>query len=320
MKLAFILFVMLAELAAIAAGPPLLDFCQPYNGSATEVIWKAPSNGLPATVRAFKVVPTRYAPDAISNLLQLAGLNEQNRERQTQAGVLQGKDVLTFGNVEGTRHLDIIPSEGTIAFTHIGVIVTAAKEAVTGVPGTNEALQKAFSFLPILGIAKSEVATNLPGKPIPYTLLEETEFRKNKAAGIFVTNVVGRGVTLYRQIDGIPVWGTAGVFALFGNEGRLANLAVTWRRIEPRGVCRVPTAGEFTARVRSGGALIRKAEAGASFKRLTIEKVDLYYWESDGSEHQTGIYPFTVLETVTDRAGEGAHLQLFVPLSFRVSR
>jgi hypothetical protein len=315
MKLALILFAVTAELAAIAAGPPLLDFCEPYNGSTTEVVWKAPSNGVPTTARIFHVVPTRYSPETISNLLWLGGLAEKNKIRPTQDGVFAGKGVLTYGDEERTRHLDIIPSEGTVALTRVGVIVAPTKEAVKGVPGTNEAVHAAFDLLPMLGISKSEVATNIPGKPIPYTFLDQTAFHKNKATGKVESNVVSRGVSLCRQIDGIPVWGDAGVFALFGNEGKIANVTATWRSIQPRGVCQIPTAAEFVARIKSGASLIRKNQIRAPFKKLTIDRVELFYWESDGSEHQSSIYPFAVLEAATDQQGENAQVQLFVLLT-----
>lgn len=315
MRFILLLFSSVAVPAAIAAGPPLRDFCEPYSGSATEVVWKAPSNGIPKVVKVFKVVPTRYSPETISNFLQLAGLTKENKMRLTEEGVLAGKGALTFENAERTRHLDIIPSEGTIAVTRVGVIVAPAKEAVKGVPGTNEALRASFALLPMLGISKSEIATNMPGKPIPYTFLVQTDFHKDKSTGKVATNVVSVGVSLYRQIDGIPVWGDAGVFALFGNEEKLANLTVTWRSIEPRSLCPVPTAAEFAARIKSGGTLIRKDQIKAPFKRLTIEKVELCYWENDGSKHQNSIYPFAVLEAATDQQGGNAHVQLFVLLT-----
>ena len=101
----------------------------------------------------------------------------------------------------------------------------------------------------------------------------------------------------------------------FGNEGKLANLESTWHAVKPDKDCPVPNASEFVNRIRSGRALIRNEQAEATYKKLTIEKVQLYYWESDGSERQERIYPFAVLETKTDQPGENARVQLFVSLT-----
>jgi hypothetical protein len=314
MRLAIILLAQFAVLAANAASLQLAEFCQPFSGASNEIIWKASTRGIPPTVKIFKVVPTTYSPVMVSNLLQLADLTEQNRKRTIQSGVLGGKNVLTYENREGTRHLDLIPSEGTIALHKAGVIA-GPKEVVIGVPDTNGAVAKVFDLLPLLGINKTEIATNMPGKPIPYTFLEQTDFHKDKATGKVVSNVISRGVSFYRQIDGIPVWGVAGIFAHFGNESKLSDLSVTWRMVKLREECPVPTSADFTARIRSGRALIRKEQAELAFKRLTISKVILYYWESDASKQQSAIYPFAVLEAKTDLQGENSEVQLFVPFA-----
>lgn len=314
MKLGAFLLVQYMGLTAFAASLSLAKFCQPLNGGSSEVVWEAPTNGIPTTVNIFQVIPTVYSSTTISNLLQLADLTQKDGRRSTQSGVLAGRNVSTYENKEGTRHLDVIPSEGTIALHKAGMIA-GPKEAVSGVPDTNAAVRLAFDLLPFLGISKSEIATSLPDKPIPYTFLEESDIHKDKASGQVVSSVISRGVSLNRQIDNIPVWGVAGVFAHFGNEGKLADLTVTWRTIKPRGIRQVPTAADFITRIKSGRVLIRSEQAGFGYKKLTIKKVLLYYWENDASEHQSAIFPFAVLEAKTDLQGENSEVQLFVPFA-----
>ena len=299
-------------LAAFAAGLPFVTFCQPFNNSSIEVAWNVSTNRIPSTVKFFKVISTTYSATAISNLMQIAGLTDKNKKHVTQAGTLGGKDVLTYATKDETRHLDIIASEGMIALHRAG-IVAGPKETVTGVPGTNVIVEKLFQLLPILDIEKSEVARDIPGKPIPYTFVENADIHKDKATGKIVTNIVSRGVSFSRQIDGIPVWGPAGVYAEFGNDGKVAELTATWRSIKPRATSAVPTAKDFVALIRTGKTLIRDEQAGFTYRKFVVEDVQLYYWENGGSEHQSSIVPFAVLNVATDLPGENANVLLFVP-------
>lgn len=297
---------------AFAAGPPLNNFCAPFDGGNCEVKWEATLDTLPAAVQIFKVVPTKFAPATVSNLLQLADLTEKNKKRPPRGGVFEDKGILCFGNREETRHLLLLPAQGYIVL-HKGGITAGPKDEVAGVPEIREAVHLALGLLSQIGIPKSEIATNQQSG-LPVSLMETTDFYKDKATGQIISNVTSRGVSLTRQIDGIPVWGSAGAFAHFGNEGRLAELNVTWRTIEPLKPCAVPTASEFLNAIKAGKTLIRDGERN-NFKKLTISKVRLYYWESSGSERQNYIYPFAVLDAKTGLEGEDSKVELFLPFA-----
>jgi hypothetical protein len=313
MRLTTILLAPVLVSAAFAAELPFQNFCDPFNGKDCEVIWAAPTN-LPASVKIFAVVPTKFSPNTISNLLQIAELTPKNKTRSTQDGVLGGKDVLVYANKKDTRHLDIIPSQGTIGLGIEGTIAQIPKEIPLGVPDDKEALRLALDILKQIGINQSELATNANGKIQP-TYSEESVLHKDKPSGLLVTNVVSREIDLRRQIDGLPVWGTAGISMKFGNEGKLAYLSAVWRAIKPDKDCLVPDAAGFTSRIKSGRVLIRSEQANATYKKLTVTKASLYYWESSGSEPQTYIYPFAVLEAKTDLQRENSNVQLFVPFT-----
>ena len=311
MKLTTFVVAQAAASAAFAAPLPLGDFCEPFDGARIEVVWAAPTSAIPKAVRLFKVVPTRFSSETVSNALGLAGLKLEDKKRPNQVGVLAGKGVLTFENREGTRHLDIVPAEGTIAFTKREAIA-GPKEAVVNVPNTNEAIRRLVGLLPKLGIPKSEIVADATGEAVPYSMFEQTDFHRDKATAKVITNVISRAVSLSRQIDGIPVWGAAGAFAHFGNEGELANLSVTWRAIQPSDECSVPSPSNFVAIIRAGRSLIRNEQAGERYTKITIRKVQLYYWENDGSTHQSKVYPFAVLESEAGIEGALTNIQLFV--------
>jgi hypothetical protein len=100
----------------------------------------------------------------------------------------------------------------------------------------------------------------------------------------------------------------------FGNEGKLASLNWTWRAVKQVGECAVPNAAGFVSRVKSGRTFIYQEQAAQPIHRLTIKKVQLYYWENEGAKPQTMIYPFAVLEAETDLPGKDSQTRLYVPL------
>lgn len=311
----FLIAIMQAvALTAFAAEPPLRDFCEPFKGEACEVVWEAPTNQIPVSVKLLKVVPTKFSSNTVSNLLQMAGLTQKDKKRLPRDGVLGEKDVLTYANKEDTRHVDIIPSQGTIGLTKDRPFAKIPKEMPVGVPDDKQALNLALEILKQIGISQSELATDSNGKP-HLTFSEGSVLHKDKSSGQVVTNVVDRAIMLSRQIDGIPFWGTGGISMKFGNEGQLAHLEATCRAIKPDKDCPVPDAAGFTRRIKLGRALIRKEQSNAAYKKLTITKASLYYWESSGSEPQNQIYPFAVLEAKTDQQGEDSNVQLFVPFA-----
>jgi hypothetical protein len=310
MKLLIIVAFQVAALAAFAAGPPLQEFSTPFNGKDCEIIWSA-TNQLPRSVKIFRVVPTKFSPSTISNLLQIAELKPDQRKRVDQDGVFAGKDVQFFADRKETRQLNLVPSQGFIVISKDGTEAKIPKEMPIGVPDSKEALRLTLQILEKIGIRQSDLTTNAAGKFLGSSS-EASVMHKDKSSGQLFTNIVQRDMSLNRQIEGIPVRGGAGIQAKFGNEGKLAYLSVVWRTVSPDKDCPVPDAAGFIDYVKSGRTLIRNEQANATFKKIVVTNVSFYYWESAGSEPQTRIYPFAVLEAQTDKPGENSNIQLFV--------
>lgn len=308
-----ILALQVVALATFAASPPLTDFCRPFAGKSCVISWEA-TNQLPSAAKVWRVVPTNFSDNTVSNLLQIAGLTLKDRKHSSQDGVFGGKDVLTYANREDTRHLDIIPSQGTIGLGITGVIAEIPKQLPKGVPDGKEALQLTLNLAEKIGISRAELTTNADGT-IRSTLLEGSVLHKDKSSGQIITNITDREIDLSRQIEGIAVLGNVGIAAKFGNENKLSYLSVTWRAIKPDKDCKVPNAAEFVDYLKSGRAWIRNEQSRANYQKITIEKVSLYYWENSGSEPQSYIYPFAVLDAKTDQVGDNANVQLFVPFA-----
>ena len=297
----------------LAAGLPFEDYCSRFNGKDCEVVWSAATN-FPASLKSFAVVPTKFSPATVSNLLQIAELKSNQRKRVVQTGVFAGPDVRFFANREESRQLNLIPSQGFIVVSKDGNIAQIPKNMPVGVPDGNAALQLAVDILEKIGISRSELATNSEGK-IHSIVSQGSVLHKDKGSGQILTNIIQCEVELSRQIGGIHVSGGGGISMKFGNEGRLAYMSIVRRSIQPDKDCPVPDVAEFISRIKSGRSFIRNGQESVTIKKLTVTKASLYYWENSGSEPQSHINPFTVLEAKTDLQGENSNVVLYLPLA-----
>ena len=309
MKPRLVCFLMVV-LPVLADGQPLQQFSERFECRPECNITWAATNRLPAKVKTFKVVPTAFSPETISNLLQFASLTPKNRKSPVQSGVFMGKDVSAFGNREETRSLEIVPSQGFVVLVNREVIA-GARQASEGVPERKNVLKHALEQLHAIGVNQTEIATNTFGKIEPRTLSEETEIFKDKTSGTVVTNVLARWVWLNRQIEGITVSGEGGILFKFGNFGKISELRWTWRKIEPFKELPVPNPDELVKLIKSGKTMVRTGTS-QPFMSLTITNASLFYWENSGSEPQKYIYPFAVLNAKTDREGEASSVDIFV--------
>ena len=302
-----------AVLAAFGAGPPLGSFFRPFDGKDSQVTWEAPTN-FPSSVKTFAVVPTKFSPETISNLLELAGLTPQNKRRPVQQGVFLGKDVQTYANRDDSQHVDIVPSQGFLALNRDGVFAALPKQKPVGVPNDQQAAALAVKLAENLGLNPSELKAH-DGQPLPVDVSEGMVLQKDKASGRLVTNIISRTVGINRRIEGIPVAGMAGISMKFGNEGKLASLSWVWRSIKPAGVCAVPSAAEFISRIKSGRAFIHPEHEGKPLPKLAIKQVQLYYWENEGSNPQKMIYPYAILKAENRQSNVTSALEIFVPFA-----
>jgi hypothetical protein len=305
-----LILMQLVAVAAYAAGPPLNDFASPFDGKDCEVIWQAATN-YPTVVKVFAVVPTKFGDETVSNLLEMAELKPHQRKRVDQSGVFAGADVRFFADRKETRQVNLIPSQGFIVLNRDGTEARIPKEKPVSVPTDKEAFNLATNFLRRLGYEPSQLVPMLGGECAPSSS-EAIVLSKDKGSGQMATNIVSRTIHLCRQLDGIPVTGGAGVEMKFGNEGKLGHLSIVWRSVKPERDYPVPNAGGFISRIKSGRTLIYETQAGKPYRKFTIKKVLLYYWESEGSQFQTTIYPFAVLEAETDLPAEDSKARLFV--------
>ena len=104
----------LGSILAVAAQPSLQDMGIPFGGKNVEVLWEAPTNHLPRALSVFKVLPTLFSPQVVSNMLNLAGLREPQKAQAQFASVSQGKDAF-FTEPETKKYLSFSPARAAKA-------------------------------------------------------------------------------------------------------------------------------------------------------------------------------------------------------------
>jgi hypothetical protein len=306
------LVMILAGPAAFAAGPPFSDFCVPFVASDCEIVWKAETAALPASVKVYQVTPREFGPPVVSNLLALVELKASDRKQPPTQGVFRQRGVLAFGTRDDMRNATVVPSQGFLSAVNYQA-VAGPRESPTAVPGDGEAVERARALVPLLGLDARELMSSKSNALPAVEFSESAVMKRDKTTRIVSTNIVRRGVSLRRQIDGIPVWGPAGFSVKFGNNSRVASLEAVWRNVRATKEQRVPSAPEFIRAMKAGKTFIRSQEP-PSFRKLTVTNVHLYYWESEGSVDQKWVYPFATLEASGDNGSGSTSVLILAPI------
>lgn len=310
MRTVLVCLLSIVAVGVYGAGPPLENFCEKLDASHCDVVWSVGTQSSPLSVTVFEVIPTRFSESVISNVLYVSELTPKDKKRPPQSGVFMDKDAIAFGDRAETRHLDIVPSQGWMSFTRLAARPPRGRNAV-GVPTQEAALSRALGYLALLGLSETNIVRDAAGRVAPGQMTETEDSYRDKTTGKLFTNVVNKGLTLVRRINGVPVWGHGGLSVSFGEKAQVEAMELVWRSLKAKMEVPVPKAPEIVERIKSGRALVRMSDQ-MPVERLVIKKAELFYWESEGSVRQTHVYPFLVLRTETGLSGKHSNLDVFL--------
>lgn len=309
-----IVVLLLARLNFVQAEEiPLQELGQPWPGGDISIHWKASLQDLPSSAAVYRVVPSTFSPDVVSNLLRLAGLTEKDRKKPSWDGARE-RD-LSFRDDEEVHILTISPEEGFVTLRNTKAI-TLPRERVVGVPDDEEALSKALAIIPQLGIHVDELAKWPGSDRIRRTggLHERGAF--DSTQGKLVKTVIARQLFLIRAFEGISSMGLGrggGAWFDFGNNGQLAELRLVWRKVEMKGQYPVAGKAEFVERLRRGECVCN-TELPARLEAITIHKITPYYLERRGGEPQEEIHPVAELEAEAQLTSTNIAVRIYCPL------
>ena len=291
----------LFTLITISRGAEVPTYVQGAN--TVEIVWDVPSNRWPDKVWSYRIAPHHFAGPVISNLMTLGAFSQADATRLPGHSHLKGERIQYYADKERTRELGIFPSLGWVSFKD-GKAKAAAKGRALGVPTDEDAFQLAQDWLKKLGIDRSQLATKSGSSDLRIYREKRTHGWMDKPTGTNVSEVILRGVFFVRRVDGIDFNGIGplgGVCFNFGNHGKVAELEIVWKGLEPFELHNTLTADQLMETVRSGRVKwIPSHPQKTEIKKITITDVTLLYRGVGGEDEEKYITPYARLAASVD--------------------
>lgn len=253
--------------------PPTFNRGVYFQRTNLVVRWKAPNHPWPKTLWLYQMVPTKYSPMVISNLMTLGSFTERDTRFNNSNGI---------GFSDPPRSLAISFSTGEISFSdeHNYGVTNLAKD----VPTTNQLFHLMTNFIPKLGINLSEIAKGKNGQPEVNFTEPFTEYYAN---GTFITNVQWRGIHFNRAIDGIKFLFAGGDGEInFGEQGKVVKIRTLWPSLERDKSYSAATPKKIIQWIHEGRAIQKRMLQPyggetvidwSTVKNLTIKEAKAYY-------------------------------------------
>jgi hypothetical protein len=252
-----------------------------------ETVWRA-TNDLPRQLWVYQVVPQNFSMAVISNLLQISGFSWKNLTKRPDPYV-EDKKLLRFVNDKQnwTRYLEIAPTLGWVEY-YAG---SQAKPPFEGVPSEEETKSLAMDVLFQLGIDRSLLKEG--------RRLEGIQGSLSRDGQKLTTNVVSRGVSFGRKIDGIESR-NSGCFSIdFETHARITKFSLSWRNLQPYRACPVATPDEIMNFIKTGQTILPVQSydwTGADHaEKLTIVEATPIYFDREGDKSLDFVYPYVGL-------------------------
>lgn len=250
-----------------------------------------PTNKWPAKLWVYQLVPRRFSPREILNLMRMCSFTERDKVQQDTNGV-------TFKSPDGLRTLAISISSGTIRYDSPEPQIRVSS-VFKDVPEAKEMPRLTEHFLKEIGIKLSEIQKNTNGV---------LNFSLSDLGGIFLTNhtfttnIWAREISFRRSVDGAEVIGDAGYCWLtIGEHGNISKIDLSWPDLKRYKSTPTLKPEAITQLIRQG-----KARQGASLdngyidwlgvKSITIKQAWPCYFAGDSNF----LYPFLALWTTVN--------------------
>ena len=121
------------------------------------------------------------------------------------------------------------------------------------------------------------------------------------------TNVVSRGFSFARNIDGIESRNSGGFTIVFGSHEKIQRLTLSWRSLLPYESCSVLTPKEIIGLIRQGQTIIPRQRYDVTgidqAAKLTVTDVSLRYFDNIGHKPLDLSYPFAAIKVSADLHG-----------------
>jgi hypothetical protein len=266
-----------------------------------DVRWEA-ANKFPRKVWTYQLLPNRFSPEVISNLMILCSFTEKDKTEQNTNG-------MTFQNSDGSRKLSVSFLSGEIHYQAGPDWPLWTTNLTVGVPKESELPKLTKDVLHKLDIPFSEITGRINHK------MNFDEFGGvGLVNGISFTNIIYRRVYFSRAVDGMPLEVESYGFN-FGEHGKISKISITWPRLQRIKSYRTVSKKDVINFIRDGIARRGPANDNApyidwpSIKSVTITDAIPSYLIDDKR-----LYPYLELDATIDTGRGNAVVAILCPI------
>ena len=307
-------FCLLLWNGAIAAAEGPSTSGRPPVAEGPQVVWSAPTNGWPDIVWVYKVRPQEFPAAVVSNLMALASFTTADRRKLP---LYEDKRTVFFG-IPGDKYLALCPTLGYVEYHDPKAAAVSQLQPVVGVPNQQETTQLGLKCLRLAGIDVSQLATRPGSSELDLHWEVRTIGYTDEKTKEEITLTTQFGVIFNRGGDGIRMGGKGlwgGAWICFGNQGKLADLQISWRNLEPYQLRPFPSPQEITLMLKDGRTFWPGGEAARrQVRKITVFKATPEYVAKYCEEPEDFVRPHVRLEVATDPEATTPSFAVWTPL------
>jgi hypothetical protein len=276
-----------------------------------DVRWNATTNGLPPKMWVYRLLPNKFSPEIISNLMALCAFTDKDETEN-------GANAMRFKSADNSRHLDIFFPLGTIVYE--AEFHYSQTNLAKDVPQMSQMPELTTNFLEKVGISPSDIEKNMNGAP-NYNFWEPMEWYFVNHT--FITNIEFRAASLKRSVDGASFSGagTGGDCRIhFGEYGKITQIDLSWRNLARSKAYPTITPEMMMKCIRRGKAVHGDIPMNIAdidwptIKSVTIKKAKPCYYAGETSAPSDWLYPFAALWATVDTGHGSIDLEIDCPI------
>jgi hypothetical protein len=276
---------------------------KPFHPSAP-ITWNVTST-LPRSLIVYRPMTEKVSHIVVSNAMYIGSFKSINLIRSKDKSIIEFRD--TRKVEDSTRFVKLSATAGWVKYNDN----CAQTKPVHGVPSFAEAEKRALEYFLLLGGNTNQLSP----KPWPHN--EGTFETYDKPGGRLISKGVdSREVSLFRQIDGIPVLGNS--FSVeFGNDAKPIMLDMNWPPFEPVKQYEIATRNEILEFLKSGRAFYPvwpEQPEVSSAKAFTVRSIQYLYQRGFGANPQELLRPYVSLGMEADVGGKIIKFGLKCPI------
>jgi len=311
-KICILILVKVLCAGAFADHLPLGQLGRPFHETNLDLAWTAPTHELPRALRVYRVLPSKFSPAVVSNLMALGSFTAKDKKEPFP-------HVTSYTTADEKRLLWINPDRGYIEYRDSDADDMNIAE---GVPDEKQTYDLAIQYLPKLGIDRSQLAVKPNSSELrTYVTYKEALLYKGLGMPAYATNIPMRGVFFIRSLDGVDFFGKGvrgGCTIEIGHHAKMSQIIVGWRNLKRDKLYQVAKPETVVKWIRDGKAFLQRAPDShvnwTLARKMNIVKATPFYFGEPYIDRQDWVYPFMTLEASVDAGERHEVVTLYCPM------